>query len=84
MTNEEYLNERVPVTLYKPESEKKDFRTVSVNGKNFQISYGHTVMLPRYAAFVIEEALRNEEIARANTKEHADAFLQGKSYLSAD
>ena len=78
---EDYLKERVPVTLKRPESEKKDFRTVSVNGVNFQIEYGKTVMVPRYIAEIIKESEKNEQIAKDNADKKAEEFLMGKSSL---
>lgn len=77
----DYLNERVPVTLKRPESEKKEFRTVSVNGVNFQIEYGKTVMVPRYIAEIIKESEKNEQIAKDNADKKAEEFLMGKSSL---
>ena len=77
----DYLNERVAVTLKRPESEKKEFRTVSVNGVNFQIEYGKTVMVPRYIADVIKESEKNEQIAKDNADKKAEEFAMGKSSL---
>ncbi len=78
---EDYLNERVPVTLHRPESEKKEFRTVSVNGVNYQIAYGKQVLVPRFVAEIIKESEKNEEIAKNNADEYANNFIAGKSSL---
>lgn len=78
---EDYLNERVPITLHRPESEKKDFRTVSVNGVNYQIEFQKQVMVPRFVAEVIHESDKNEQIAKNNADEKAQDFLLGKSSL---
>ena len=78
---EDYLNERVPITLKRPESEKKEFRTVSVNGVNFQIAYGKQVFVPRYVEEIIKESEKNEQIAKDNADEAAEAFAMGKSSL---
>lgn len=83
MTNTEYLNERVPVILHRPESERKEFRTVTVNGTNYQIAFGRRVLLPRYVALIIEEALSNEEKAKMNAEEKSRMFSAGKSSLEA-
>lgn len=79
----EYLSQRVPVILKRPESEKKEFRTVTINGKTFQIAYGQKVMIPRYVAQVIEEGLKNEQIAKCRAEEKSEAFLMGKSSFMA-
>ena len=63
---EAYLNERVPITLHRPESEKKEFRTVSVNGVNYQIAYGKQVQVPRFVAEIIKESEKNEEIGKSS------------------
>ena len=78
---EEHLQERVPVIIHRPEGEKKDFRTVTVNGRNFQIEYDRQVMLPRYAAEVIEESERNAKLANDNARAKAEDFENGKSAL---
>lgn len=78
---EAYLNERVPITLHRPESEKKEFRTVSVNGVNYQIAYGKQVQVPRFVAEIIKESEKNEEIAKSNADEYANNFAAGKSSL---
>ena len=78
----EYLKERVPITLRRPESEKKDFRTVTVNGINYQIAYGHQVMVPRFVAKVIEESEKNAELAKIHADEKAEEFARGQSNLN--
>ena len=79
ITREEYLKERVAVTLRKPESEQKEFRTVSVNGVNYQIAYGKTVLVPRFVAQIIKESEKNEQIAQSNEDEKAKDFIEGIS-----
>lgn len=80
-TAEEYLKQRVAVMMKRPETEKKEFRTVSVNGVNYQIAYGKKVMVPRYVAEVIRESERNEQAAQARADERAEEFAAGKSTL---
>lgn len=70
--NKEYLNERVPVRLQRPEGEKMAHRTITVNGKNFQIQYGVQVMVPRYVKNVIDESIRNA----ANAQRRMDEVLE--------
>lgn len=55
---EEYLNEKVPVTV----SGENDI-TVTLNGINYRIKKGHTVMIPRKAALIIEQAAEQNEAA---------------------
>lgn len=78
---EEYLKQRVAVMMKRPETEKKEFRTVSVNGVNYQIAYGKKVMVPRYVAEVIEESEKNEREAQERADEKAEEFASGKSTL---
>ena len=80
-SNEEYLKQRVPVILKRPESEKKDIRTVSVNRVNYQKTYGKQVMVPRFVAEVIKESEKYEQIAQNNADERAEEFARGKSTL---
>lgn len=50
----EWLQERVPVTLFKDDDKYKDDVIVSVNGYAWQIQRGVTVMIPRYVALQLE------------------------------
>ena len=56
---EEYLNEKVPVTI----SGENDV-TITLNGINYRIKKGHTVYIPRKAALVLEAAAEQNEAAR--------------------
>ena len=53
-----YLDEKVPVTV----SGENDI-TVTLNGVNYRIKKGHTVMIPRKAALIIEQAAEQNEAA---------------------
>lgn len=53
-----YLDEKVPVTV----SGENDV-TVTLNGVNYRIRRGHTVMIPRKAALIIEQAAEQNEAA---------------------
>ncbi len=56
---EEYMDEKVPVTV----NGENDI-TVTLNGVNYRIKKGHSVMIPRKAALIIEEAARQDTAAR--------------------
>lgn len=56
---EEYMNEKVPVTV----SGENDI-TVTLNGVNYRIKRGHTVQIPRKAALIIEQASQQDSAAR--------------------
>lgn len=64
MTDEQYWNERVPVYIPRPETEKGTSRTVTVNGRNYQIAYDTQVLVPRFVAQVVQESLRNARRAQ--------------------
>ena len=51
-----HQEEKVPFVVRRPEGVEGDFTTVTVNGKNYQIAYGKTVMIPRFIVEVIENA----------------------------
>ena len=51
-----HQEEKIPFVIRKPEGVEGDFTTVTVNGKNYQIAYGKTVMIPRFVAEIIENA----------------------------
>lgn len=61
---QEYWNERVPVYIPRPELEKSTSRTVTVNGRNYQIAYDTQVMVPRFVAQVVQESMRNTRKAQ--------------------
>jgi len=68
-TEKDYWNERVPVFIHRPESEKNTSRTVTVNGRNYQIAYDMQVMVPRFVAAVVEESMRNARRAQDRADE---------------
>lgn len=77
-TKEEYMKEKVPVMIIAPEGEKVDFTTVTVNGYNYQIEYGKTVMVPRFVKEVIENSRSESEKARRTANMLAREFEGGK------
>ncbi len=60
VTSEEYYKEPVPVLLMKDNSRYKDAVTVTVNGVNYQIQRGVSVMVPRNVALVLERSHKQE------------------------
>ena len=70
-----YLNEKVPVKLFKDSSRYKDDVYVSVNGHNFQIQRGVEVMVPRYVKEVLDNSDAQEgvlEQVNAENKEKVE------------
>lgn len=59
-TPEEYYKELVPVMLIKDHNRYKDDVTVTVNGTNYQIQRGVSVMVPRSVALVLERSHQQE------------------------
>ncbi len=60
-----FYQEPVPVMLIKDNSRYKDDVTVTVNGTNYQIQRGVSVMVPRCVALVLERSHRQELEAQA-------------------
>lgn len=74
---EAYWNEKVPVYMHRPESEKNTSRTITVNGCNYQIAYDMTVEVPRFVAQVIDESMRNARLAQDKADEALRMGLAG-------
>lgn len=53
---EQFYNEPVPIMLVKDNWKRKDDLTVTVNGTNYQIKRGETVMVPRKVALAVERS----------------------------
>lgn len=64
-----YNEEKVPVFIRRPEGEPEDSITVTLNGRNYQIAYDETVMVPRKIAHIVEEMQRNDAKARRKMSE---------------
>lgn len=60
-----YYTEFVPVILNKDNNRCKDDLTVTVNGTNYQIQRGVSVMVPRCVALVLERSNKQEMAAQA-------------------
>lgn len=70
------LDERRPYTLHRPEGDRSDFDTVTLNGKTYQIEYGKTVMLPIPVIRILEESLRNRMLAENNAMSAAETMAE--------
>ena len=65
MTQAEYMEEKVPVRLFKDNDRYKDEVFVAVNGEGCHIKRGETVMIKRKFAEVLEQSDRQDmETAR--------------------
>ena len=62
ITTEAFYKEPVPVMLIKDRNRYKEDVTVTVNGVNYQIRRGVSVMVPRCVALVLERS-RMQELA---------------------
>lgn len=60
-----YYTESVPVILNKDNNRCKDDLTVTVNGTNYQIQRGVSVIVPRCVALVLERSNKQEMAAQA-------------------
>lgn len=69
-----YLNEKVECRIPRPEGIKEDFTTVTVNGKNYQIEYNKTVMVPRFIKAVIDNSDNATNEAQQKQIEFAKLF----------
>ncbi len=62
---DKYYMEQVPVMLMKDNNRYKEDVTVTVNGTNYQIQRGVSVMVPRCVALALERSHRQELDAQA-------------------
>lgn len=63
MTPEEYLEERVPVMLYKDGDKYKDDVVLAINGEKILIQRGVTVYIKRKYMHILENQYRQQMIA---------------------
>ncbi len=56
----DFYSEQVPLMLVKDKLNKKDDLTVTVNGTNYQIKRGVSVMVPRCVALAVERSHKQE------------------------
>lgn len=71
---EKYLNEEVPFKAFKDDDKYKDDIVVGINGKNWQIKRGITVMIPRFVYDTIDNAERQRAEANSTSRKYADEF----------
>ncbi len=60
MSEEDYLNEYVPIFLFKDNKDYKDDVFVSVNGENCKIKRGVETKIKRKFKLVIDEAVKQK------------------------
>ena len=76
-TNKNTTNiERKPYILHRPDGDRSDFDTVTLNGKTYQIEYGKTVMLPVPVIEILEESRRNRVLAENNAINAAELMAE--------
>lgn len=68
-STDEYLNEKVPCIIRKPENSEEAFTTVTVNGVNYQIQFNKQVLVPRFVKEVIDNSYKADEEARSRQDE---------------
>ena len=73
------MNERVRVRLYRDNFKCKDPVYVSVNGYSARVPRGVDVMIPRFAAEVIQESLDQDEQTFMKLEEMQDEFDKSSS-----
>lgn len=69
-----HQEEKIPFVVRRPEGVEGDFTTVTVNGKNYQIAYGKTVMIPRFVAEIIENAYAAADDADIKRQKFVNEF----------
>ena len=69
-------SERKPYILHRPDGDRSDFDTVTLNGKTYQIEYGKTVMLPEAVIEILEESRRNRVLAENNAINAAELMAE--------
>jgi len=69
-------SERKPYILHRPDGDRSDFDTVTLNGKTYQIEYGKTVMLPEAVIEILEESKRNRALAENNAINAAELMAE--------
>lgn len=81
-TQEEFLEERVPVMLYKDGDRYKDDVTIAVNGDKIQIQRGKQVWIKRKHAMVLESQYRQQMLAADLSTQLVDEFKGREKQLS--
>lgn len=79
---EAYMNERVPVCLFKDNNKYKDDVAVTVNGETILIQRGKHVQIPRKFALVLENSQMQDAYAAEHMAALADQYKSKEPYLS--
>ena len=74
ITPEEYLEERVPVMLYKDGEKYKDDVVLAINGEKIQIKRGATVYIKRKYMSLLENQYRQQMVATNLQDQLAEEF----------
>jgi hypothetical protein len=77
-----YMEERVPVHLFKDGEKYKDDVPVTVNGVTILIQRGKLVHIPRKFAIVLENSKRQDEFAADHMTNLADQYRKNEAALS--
>jgi hypothetical protein len=80
--HEAYLNERVPVYLFKDGNKYKDDVPVTVNGETILIQRGKHVMIKRKFAQVLENSQMQDAFATDHMTALANQYESNKTHLS--
>lgn len=73
-TPEEYLEEKVPVMLYKDGEKYKDDVVLAINGEKIQIQRGVTVYIKRKYMSLLENQYRQQMVAANLQDQLAEEF----------
>lgn len=78
---EAYMNERVPVYLFKDNNKYKDDVPVTVNGETILIQRGKQVQIPRKFALVLENSQMQDAFAADHMTALADQYKSKEPFL---
>lgn len=76
-----YMNERVPVYLFKDNNKYKDDVPVTVNGETILIQRGKQVQIPRKFALVLENSQMQDAFAADHMTALADQYKSKEPFL---
>jgi ElaB/YqjD/DUF883 family membrane-anchored ribosome-binding protein len=77
-----YMNERVPVRLFKDGEKYKDDVAVTLNGETILIQRGKLVQIPRKFALVLENSQMQDVFAADHMTNLADQYKKSEPFLS--
>lgn len=72
-----WLNEKVPIRLFKDNDRYKDDVYVCVNGERILIKRGENVEIPRKFALVLEQSMEQDNATARLIDEKSAAFAAG-------